>query len=698
MAQELAGLVDNGTPQDYYHWNRKQAQFLRQQLSQVAPQARMSTWFNYCRESLYAGESQICIDELTNYLAQANRPYPEIINRDNKAVFELLALAWLRLGEQQNCQQHHTAASCIVPLKAAGIHQLKDGSQRAIELYTLLQQTFPNPKYKWLLNVAYMTIGEYPEAMPAELQIKLPHATERQAFPAFEEIAMELGLAQDGLSGGTCIDDFNNDGFLDIFVTSYGMQDNVQLFLSDGNGGFFNATMDAGLEGIVSGLNCLHADYNNDGFKDILVLRGGWLNQAGTHPNSLLKNNGNGTFQDVTHSSGLVSYHPTQTASWADFNNDGHLDLFIGNESTQNDLHPCELFQNNGNGTFTEVAGQRGLGGICRYVKGVTWGDVNNDGWPDLYVSALGAENLLFRNNNGHFTDISADAGVSEPVFSFPCWFWDVNNDGLQDLFVSGYDPRFYEDVAGEYARELQGIALDSETPRLYMNNGDETFSESAEQYGISKSMYAMGANFGDLDNDGYLDFYVGTGAPDFSTIVPNRMFRNVAGTRFEEVTSAGNFGHIQKGHGIAFADLDRDGDQDIYAVMGGAYEGDNFTNILYQNPISNNHWMVIELQGVQTNLSAIGTRLVLELSNGQTLHRTVSTGGSFGASPLHREIGLGSATTIETLTIQWPNGAEQSFKGIEVNQKIVISEGATWVVRVPYEVAAFRKTGGHHH
>lgn len=695
MAQELRQLVVNGNPAEYYHWNSKFAAVLKSHMKEGTPQQQMNTWFEYCKQTLNAGNSQLCIDELMTYFDYSGQPLAAQLNDQNKVMFELLALAHLRLGEQENCQHHHTPQSCILPLQKEGQHQLPAGSEKAIELYTLLQERFPHPKYQWLLNVAYMTLGKQ---APQKDRIAYPQSNEQADFPRFEEVAMFMGLAQDGLSGGTCIDDFNNDGWLDIFATSYGMEDNVQLFLNDGQGGFYNATEAAGLTGIVSGLNCIHADYDNDGNKDILLLRGAWLGKAGKHPNSLLRGNGDGTFEDVTHASGIISHHPTQTAAWGDFNNDGWLDLFIGNESRQGDPHPCELFKNNGDGTFTEVAAQHGLGGINAFIKGVTWGDINNDGWPELYVSVVEGKNRLYRNEQGHFVEITDKANVGEPFFSFPCWFWDVNNDGYQDLFVSGYDLRYLEEAGGEFARELTGQELLGATPRLYINNGDETFTDNTEAYGLAKSMFSMGANFGDLDNDGFLDFYVGTGAPDFTTIVPNRMFRNVNGERFEEVTSAGNFGHLQKGHGIAFADLDQDGDQDIYAVMGGAFEGDNFTNILYENPISKHNWIVIELKGVSNNSNGIGARIELQLNNGQSIYRTVSTGGSFGASSLQQEIGLGQASLISSMTIYWNNGKQQVFQDVAVNQKVLVVENQEALQVITYNAVPFAKAQQQHH
>lgn len=698
MPEELKQLVLKGDPMTYYHWNGKQAAFHLQNMKKGSMQQQMNSWFEYCIQSLNAGNYQVCIDEISGYLNQSQKPYEEIINAKTKVLFEALALAYLRQGEQENCQNNHTNQSCIIPIQKMGQHQLKSGSENAIQIYSLLQNHFPNDKYKWLLNLAHMTLGQYPGQVPKDYRLDFPLPSEQNNFPAFEDIAMSIGLAQNGLSGGTCIDDFNNDGFLDVFATSYGMEDNVQLFLNDQNGGFTNVTQKAGLQGIVSGLNCIHADYDNDGYLDILVLRGAWLGKAGTHPNSLLKNMGDGTFKDVTQSAGILSFHPTQTACWGDFDRDGDLDLFIGNESGKSDPHPCELFQNNGNGTFSEVSNQYGLDRIQAFVKGATWGDINNDGWIDLYISVLGGQNMLFKNMDGQFSNITTSAGIGEPFFSFPCWFWDVNNDGYQDIFVSGYDLRYLEDVAGEYAKEMQGLPFKSEKPRLYLNNGDETFTEAAQDFEISKSMFAMGANFGDLDNDGFLDFYVGTGAPDFSTIVPNRMFRNVAGKKFEEVTTSGHFGHIQKGHGVAFADLDRDGDQDIYTVLGGAYEGDVFTNILFENPISKNNWIVILLEGIESNKSAVGTRIELILDSGQKIYRTVSTGGTFGTSPLQQEIGLGMAQKIQQLTIYWSNSKPQVFYDINGHQKIRIREGKEQIQVEDYTAMPFRKDAVHHH
>ena len=686
MVDTLKTLHLEGSPINYYHWNEKLAALYLAKISKVEPEKKIITWFKYCQQLLKAGEIQTCINEIENLIIRQQLTYQDLITKDLLPIIDLLAISYLRLGEVNNCQNNHNSYSCILPLKDQALHIDVSGSKKAIEIYTQIYEKFPNDNYKWLLNLAHMSIGEHPNNVPEKYRINYPNWNiEQKEIKAFKEVSLKLGIAQDGLSGGVSIDDFNNDGLLDIFMTSYGMSDQSKLYTNTSNG-FIDTTEEAGLTGIVSGLNCIHADYDNDGNIDIFVLRGAWLGEGGNHPNSLLKNNGDGTFTDVTKSAGLLSFHPTQTASWADVNNDGYLDLFIGNESNEKQSHPCELYINQKDGSFIEESSNYNLSSIEGFIKGVVFGDINNDKWPDLYISVMGGNNLLFKNNFGKFENISETAAVQGPNFSFPTWFWDVNNDGFNDILVASYDTRNIQNVAGDFAKELQGEKVLSDKSKLYINNGDETFSEQSNSFNIDKSFYAMGSNFGDLDNDGWLDFYIGTGSPEFTSVVPNRMFRNVDGISFEEVTSAGGFGHIQKGHGVSFADLDNDGDQDIYAVLGGAYEGDNYPNVCFENPTFENNWVILNLEGVQSNRSAIGTKLKFDLDNGRTIFYSINTGGSFGANSLQAEIGLGQSELIQTLTIIWPSSDAQIFNSVVVNKKYKLLEGKNKLIEEPYE------------
>jgi hypothetical protein len=296
---------------------------------------------------------------------------------------------------------------------------------------------------------------------------------------------------------------------------------------------------------------------------------------------------------------------------------------------------------------------------------------------------------------------VAKTAGVTQPLLSFPAWFFDYDNDGWLDIFVSGYGINNVGDIAADYL----GLQNPGERVRLYRNHRDGTFADVTRAANLYKVILTMGCNYGDLDNDGWLDFYLGTGDPDLSTIVPNRMFRNAGGKSFQDVTTAGGFGHVQKGHGVAFGDIDNDGDQDVYEVMGGAYEGDNYRNVLFENPGHGNHWLVLHLEGVRSNRSAIGARIkviIIEGGGERTIYKTVSTGGSFGCSPLRQEIGLGQAASIKGVEVTWPGtGKVQAFQGLNLDQFYRLREGEAqatpWAVKKFKLASAGAGTHRHH-
>ena len=640
------------------------------------------------RELLWDGQTKAALGELNRLSAMVEQSTaPE---RVKESFFSMLrtdfSIGFLRLAEQENCLAGHNPQSCIFPIREAGVHRLQEPSSAAIGV--LLKSLAANPDdlgSRWLLNLAYMTLGKYPQEVPPE------HLIDEKIFQSehdpgrFRDEAAKLGVAAVGLAGGCCVDDFDGDGDLDIVASSWGLRDQLRLFSQNAEGGFDDRTLAAGLSGEVGGLNICHADYDNDGALDLLVLRGGWLDGAEQFPNSLLRNLGGGVFDDVTEKAGLLSFSPTQVAAWGDYDNDGFIDLFIGNESNAAGSYDSRLYHNNGDGTFTEQGAASGLSTLG-FVKGAAWGDYDNDGFIDLYISRAGAKNLLFHNEGREspapggwsFKERAASAGVEEPVNSFPAWFWDYDNDGWLDLFVAGFDGTGIDGVAGDYL----GRPRLSGHPKLYRNRGDGTFDDVTSAARLDRVLLVMGANFGDLDNDGHPDLYLGTGAPDYRTLMPNRMFRNNGNGAFQDVTTAGGFGHLQKGHGIAFADVDADGDQDVYAVMGGWYTGDVFPNVLFENPGHGNHWITLRLRGTRANRSAIGARVKVTVrvsSGSRQIHALAGTGGSFGSASLQQEIGLGKAEAIEEIEIWWPGQeGRQVFRGPEMDRAYLAEEGAT--------------------
>lgn len=662
----------------------------------------MQARYVLAQERLLAGQSRAAIADL-EAIGKAASLKLLASQPQNKPFFDLLGIAYLRLAEQENCVSNPSANVCILPLAGSARHKQEEGARRAISLYEAMITEFPDDRGSmWLLNVAQMAVGGYPYSIKKEWRIPGLQLKQNPSFPLFPNIAGELGLGTMGLSGGLAVEDFNRDGLLDVFMTSSGIADPPHLFLADGRGGYVDRTEAAGIARITGGLNVIQADYDNDGYGDLYVLRGAWHGDVDRFPNSLLRNKGDGTFEDVTFKAGLGTFHPTQTAAWADFNLDGWLDLVVGNESgipRGEGSHRSELFVNNRDGTFTEVSHDVGID-VDAFVKAVAWGDINDDGLPDLYVSILDAPNRLFVNQGGpsarrwRFAEVTGAAGAAQPMQSFASWFWDFDQDGHEDLLVLSYDisqsASVQEPVALEYLGlpigipRADGSVAPIDQPRLYRNDGKGGFSDVSKAAGLAnKAIFAMGANFGDLDNDGWLDFHVGTGNPDLRSIVPNRMFRNVGGRRFEDVSIDGGFAHIQKGHGTAFADLDRDGDEDVFMEMGGAYSGDGFASVLYENPgWPGRAWVKLELEGVTANRSAIGARVaVVAVDAGgaaRTVYRTVGTGGSFGSGPLQLHVGLDRATMVREVRVIWPDSVRSSntYTDIAVGQAYRIVQG----------------------
>jgi hypothetical protein len=687
MASLLEEMANKADPMLNPFLSAGRASFLEQQAAKATtPDQQLDIQTRLPVELLNAGRTERALEEfdrLERLLTQRGL----LDQHGNKSLLRIYqAVAHLRLGEQDNCLAHHTPESCLFPIQGGGVHQLDRGSRGALGVLTnYLAETPGDLSARWLLNVAHMTLGEYPDSIPTQWLIPPTCFSSDADIGRFPEVASIAGLDVENLSGGSIMEDFDGDGFLDIMVSSLGLRDPLQLFWNNGDGTFTESSREAGLIGITGGLNLIQADYNNDGHIDVLVLRGGWMGAAGAFPNSLLRNNGNRTFDDVTEAAGLLSFHPTQTGAWLDYNLDGWLDLFIGNESTTGDPHPCQLYRNNRDGTFTECAAESGVAHVA-YVKGVAAGDYNNDGRPDLYLSCLAGRNALFRNDGPsssddpsatwRFNDVARRANVHEPFNSFLTWFFDYDNDGWPDLFVAGYKIS----GVGNVAADVLGLPHTGERARLFRNKGDGSFTDVTRSTGLHRILHAMGGNFGDLDNDGWLDFYLGTGDPDLSTLIPNRMFRNHNGQSFQDVTTSGGFGHLQKGHGVSFGDIDNDGDQDVYEDLGGAYSGDVYRNVLFLNPGHHNRWISIQLVGIRSNRSAIGARLHVTCTSHdgtRSIHRTIGSGGSFGASPLRAEIGLGQATAIDSIKVTWPgSGQTQTFNRIQPNQFIRITQG----------------------
>jgi len=701
MAERLRSIVDSENPMNNSFRNRERAAILEEAINkEKEPGLVWEKLPRLAEEQLNAGFPQAALkslnrfDQLTGSLKQGLAP------RQQQMLLHLRAICHLRVGEQQNCLTNHTIESCLMPIRSLGVYGQQEGPREAIKILSQVLQRFRNDLAGvWLLNLAYMTVGEYPDKVPPQWLIPPRVFESDYDIKRFVDVASGAGLDSHGWAGGCVLEDFDDDGFLDVMLSSWEIRSQLRCFRNNGDGSFTERTREAGLTGLIGGLNMIQGDYNNDGRPDVLVLRGAWLGAAGKYPSSLLRNNGDGTFEDVTEEAGLLGFHPTQTAVWFDFNADGWLDLFIGTESYGSNSFPCRLYRNNANGTFTECAAESGAA-VLSYIKGVGSADFNNDGRPDLYLSSRSGANFLLRNDGPQgtdkgpkapwrFTNIATNAGVIQPMMSFPTACFDHDNDGWADILVTGYALQSLGDIVADY----MGKPFRSETARFYRNNRDGTFTDATKEVKLNKLIFAMALNFGDYDNDGWLDFYSGTGDPDLSSLVPNRAFRNAEGKFFQDVTTSGGLGNLQKGHAISFADIDNDGDQDIYTVIGGAYTDDTYRCSLFENPGHGNRWITLKLEGVKSNRSALGAKIKVNVktANGErAIYKTVSSGASFGASPLRQEIGLGQAQAIQSIEIFWPaTGQTQIFKDVAMDRFYKIREGDA--AATPWNVRKFK-------
>lgn len=593
----------------------------------------------------------------------------------------------LRQGEIDNCIGCVGPSSCILPISAAAIHKKQAGSRRAIEYFLDYLSSAPGDlRIRWVLNLAYMTLGEYPAEVPPSYLIPIEPETSEDSDRRFNNVAPEVGLISRGpnQAGGSVFDDFTGDGLPDLLMTSLDFDRGASFYVNLGNGKFEDRSETSGLSDQVYALNVTRADFDNDGNLDVLLLRGGWEKPMRM---SLLRNLGNSTFEDVTISSGMNEWIASETAAWGDYDNDGLIDVFVGGEyrsafaddsqSTPDPRNRCRLYHNDGNGKFTDVAQKLGVAEI-QCSKGSAWGDYDSDGRLDLFVSNMNAPCRLYhQESDGTFRDVSVDLGVTGPAHAFSCWFWDYDNDGQLDLYVNDYS----SSLAGFVAIALKMPSENNSRPRLYRNVGNGQFKDVTVDVGLDREMMPMGANFADIDNDGFLDFYLGTGRMALEALVPNLMFKNQQGKTFTDITVMSGTGHLQKGHGISFADYNQDGYVDLFVEAGGAVPGDRAYNLLFNNRGSENHWLKVKLVGSTTNRAAIGARLTATIKSNEgserRIYRTIGNNGSFGGNTLVETIGTQDALTVTELKIEWPTSqTTQTFHEIPCDQAIEITEG----------------------
>jgi hypothetical protein len=467
-------------------------------------------------------------------------------------------------------------------------------------------------------------------------------------LPTFTSVADQAGVNIPGNYTGFAWGDFNNDGLLDLFVANYEDARNV-LYSNNGNGTF--TSIDVGdlvnLSGYYAG--AAWGDFDNDGFLDLAVASPG-LGAPNPAASFLYRNNGDNTFSRVSSSVLVRETGRFIAPAWADYDNDGWLDLAITDPGSKN-----HLYHNNGDGTFTKVTSGPVANDLGFSVAAV-WGDYDNDGLPDLFVANLTDNNLSFlyhNNGNGSFSRVTTGPVATDHGRASSGAWGDYNNDGFLDLFVcSDADPN----------------------NRLYRNNGDGTFTRvtSGPMLIIPSGQAASGASWGDFDNDGYLDLFItyqgGT----------NILFHNNGDGTFSPVApDVSAQGEASDNFCGGWVDYNNDGFLDLFVTRGIAGAAESC--VLYQNSGNSNHWIKVRCVGTVSNRSAIGAKVRMRATiAGQTFWqmREINGGdGGLDAVPLLAHFGLGDATNALLLRIEWPSGTVQEFRDIPGNQTLTIVE-----------------------
>ena len=410
----------------------------------------------------------------------------------------------LRRGETENCVMCRGESSCILPIAPAAVHTNPDGSRLAIKHFTEYLDRFPDDlAVRWLLNLAHMTLAEHPKKVEPRFLLSLDHFTRNEFdIGKFRDIGDRAGVNRFNLAGGAVLEDFDDDGRLDLATTTFDPVEPMRYYRNAGDGTFEDRTAAAGLLGQLGGKNLVQTDYNNDGRMDLFVSRGAWFLLP--MPQSLLRNDGGGKFTDVTEHAGLKTPITSTSSRWADYDNDGWLDVFLLGEK-----QPNTLYHNRGDGTFENVTARAGVvQDVKLFCKGADWIDYDNDDYPDLFIDNMQGDARLYHNNrNGTFTDATRSMGIDGPHEGFSCWAWDYDNDGWLDIFATCYHFEMQDAVKGLLGRPHEGP-----TNRLFKNVAGKRFEDRTKAAGLDLVFGAMGSNFGDLDNDGFLDFYLGTG------------------------------------------------------------------------------------------------------------------------------------------------------------------------------------------
>ncbi len=511
-----------------------------------------------------------------------------------------------------------------------------------------------------LTNVQLADSGEYTVVVTIVAGSVTSQVARLTVDPTFTKITAGNIVTDIATSSGCSWGDYDDDGFVDLFVantTLFGAAPNRGrnfLYHNNHDGTFLAITSGPIVTEIADHVTGVWGDFDNDGFLDLFVTSIGQIN-------SLFRNLDNNTFARTNAGSLVTTASDYDGAAWGDYDNDGFLDLFITQSGgAQSNPLANFLYRNNGNGIFTKitngnVATDLGIG------RGCAWGDFDNDGNLDLFVSnAFFITNFLYRNRGDlMFTRVTAGSIATEVADSRGCAWADYDNDGYLDLFVAN------------------GGRTSAQNNFLYHNNGDGNLTKVTSGSIVNDGGHSFGCTWGDYDNDGFLDLFVANGCGQ-----NNLLYHNNGDGSFTKVTTGSPVNDGGESGGCAWGDYDNDGFLDLFVANGGntcSGNDENQRNFLYRNNTNRNNWISIKLVGTVSNRSGIGAKVRLKATVGGTNRwqlRQISGGDGYGQmNGLRAHFGLGDATNIDTVRIEWPSGTVQELRDVWTNQFLTVTE-----------------------
>jgi hypothetical protein len=451
----------------------------------------------------------------------------------------------------------------------------------------------------------------------------------------FTDVAPTLNVNDAGAAQGVVFVDVNNDGWLDIFLVNNNNQS--KLWINNNGSGFTESSAIWGVNFSSPTRGISAADFNNDGYTDVMV--GTWQT-----PIMLFKNTGS-SFINFSTDAGVAFMSYGGSINWIDYNKDGKIDVLFANDGMPPRYN--YFFRNNNLSSFTNIAYSIGLvdssSTLC-----LAAADYNNDGYPDLFLGTQSnpgslLTSILYKNNgNGTFTDATNSSGVRTDFYTWGAEWGDFNNDGNMDLY----------------------LASTSGFNQLFKNNGDGTFSEVSATMSLNDMGQSYSCGWADIDNDGDLDLYVAKGLN-----YEDKMYRN-DGTTFTDITSSCGMGDLRHSSCVSWGDYNNDGFLDLYLNNNGS------ENRLYKNSGNSNKWIILKLTGVNSNKSAIGTRVRIKTGTLNQIREVEGGSGGKGMNSLPVEFGIGTASIIDSLIINWPSGLVQKFTHVSPNIIYNITEG----------------------